>query len=128
MSGRKSRRKGADGEREFCRMATEALGETFRRNLRQYQESDGDVPIGPFLVEVKNCARISERDWWKQAVAQAKARQAIPALAYKIARHGWRVVLPLPEAWRTELQWREELAYTMTLRPDGFWLLAREAA
>jgi hypothetical protein len=128
MSGAKSRRRGADAEREFCRMASEALGGKFQRNLRQYQESDGDVEIGRFLVEVKHHARIAEREWWRQAVAQADARDCIPALAYKVTRQGWRIIVPLPEAWSSEQQWRGELDYTMTLRPAGFWLIAREDA
>lgn len=128
MSGAKSRRKGADAEREFCRMATEALGEKFQRNLRQYQESDGDVEIGPFLVEIKHHAKVSEKAWWQQAVSQARAKGKAPALAYKVARHGWRVVVPLPEAWNLGHAWREGMDYTRTLRPAGFWLIVRENA
>ena len=128
MSGAKSRRKGAAAEREWCRMATEALGEKYQRNLRQYQESDGDVQIGRFLVEVKNHARVAEKEWWRQTVAQAATRGAAPALAYKVPRHGWRVVVPLPEALASIHPWRTELDYTMTLRPAGFWLIVRESA
>jgi hypothetical protein len=130
MSGAKSRRKGAKGEREFCRMVRDEMGVEFGRNLKQYahaQEGDTD-PLGRFLPEVKNCARINERDWWRQAVAQAKKRGLVPLLAYKVARHGWRIVVPLHQAWTTENAWRESLDYTMTLRPAGLWLLLREAA
>lgn len=130
MSGAKSRRKGHDAEREFCRMVRDELGIEFGRNLKQYgtaQEGDTD-PLGPYLPEVKNCARLSVQDWWKQAVAQAKKRGMAPLLAYKVARKGWFVVVPLPQAWATENAWRESLDYTMTLRPQGLWLLLREAA
>jgi hypothetical protein len=128
VSGARSRRKGASGELEFCKLATEALGESFKRKLGQARDGGGDVDIGAYLVEVKNHARINERDWWRQAVTNAKAAGKVPALAYKLARQGWRVIVPLPEAWVTGNCWREELAYTMTLRPEGFWLRVREGA
>lgn len=107
-------------------MATEALGQKFKRNLSQYQHSDGDVEIGPFMVEVKNVARLSVKAWWQQAVAQAKARGLVPALAYKVERKGWRVVTPIPEAWASGNCWRELIEYTDTTYPEGFWLKVRE--
>lgn len=128
MSGAKSRRKGSSAELQFAAMATEALGEKFQRKLGQARDGGGDIDIGPFLVEVKAQFVIREREWWKQACASAKAAGKLPALAYKLHRQGWRVVVPLPEAWATEQCWREELDYTATLRPAGFWMRVREAA
>jgi hypothetical protein len=128
LSGAKSRRKGQAAELQFCALATEALGVKFQRKLGQARDGGGDIDIGPFLVEVKNHARINERDWWRQACASAKTAGKTPALAYKLARQGWRVLVPLPEAWATGNCWREELGYTMTLRPEGFWLRVREGA
>lgn len=128
MSGAKSRRKGAAGELEFCKLATEALGETFKRKLGQARDGGGDVDIGRFLVEVKAHAKLSERTWWKQAVASAKAAGKVPALAYKLARKGWVVAVPHPAAWATGACWREEWAYAIRMEPQAFWLTVREAA
>lgn len=108
-------------------MVRDELGIAFARNLDQSREGGGDTdPLGPYLPEIKNCARIDEAKWWKQAVAQAKARGLIPMLAYKVARKGWRVIIPLPDAWATGKCWREHLDYTQTMRPAGLWLLLRE--
>ena len=128
MSGAKSRRKGAAGELEFCREATEALGEKFQRKLGQARDGGGDVDVGPYLVEVKNCFRIAEKAWWRQAVASAKEAGKIPALAYKVARKGWVVVTPIPEAWATGNCWREEIQYADRCDIGGFWLKVRERA
>lgn len=44
MSGRKSRDKGARGERELCGMLRDNLGGEFCRNLKQYQQTqEGDI-------------------------------------------------------------------------------------
>jgi hypothetical protein len=129
VSGAKSRRKGHDAEREFCRRVRDELGIEFGRNLKQYataQEGDTD-PLGPYLPEIKNCKALSVPAWWRQAVAQAKRRGLVPLLAYK-AGGRWHVVVPIPAAWATENAWRESVDYTMTIRLAGLWLLLREAA
>jgi hypothetical protein len=126
VSGARSRRKGASGELEFCKLATEALGDTFKRKLGQARDGGGDVDIGPYLVEVKNHARLNEREWWKQAVASAKAAGKVPALAYKLARRGWVVAVPHPAAWATGNCWREEWQYAVRMAPAAFWLTVRE--
>jgi hypothetical protein len=128
MSGAKSRRKGSRAELEFCALASEALGDTFKRKLGQARDGGGDVDIGRFLVEVKAHAKLSERTWWKQAVASAKAAGKVPALAYKLARKGWVVAVPHPAAWATGACWREEWRFTQRMDPEGFWLTVREAA
>lgn len=127
--GRKSRRKGAVAERELCAMLRDHLGGDYTRNLKQYQKSqEGDVAqlVGPYLIEAKNCATTNLKAWWQQAVTAANKRGAIPCVAYKVARKGWLFVVPLPHAWSSGHQWGRELQYTMTLFPDGFYLLVRE--
>lgn len=129
MTGAFSRSKGARGEREFCKLASEALGGSFSRNLKQYQQSqEGDIaqPLGPYLVEVKNCAVLKEKEWWQQACVAAQKAGLLPALAIKLSRKGWRVVVPLPEAWNTGQQWGKDVRYTQTLFLEGFWLRVRE--
>ena len=130
MTGAFSRSKGARGELELCRLLAENLGGIFTRNLKQYQQSqEGDVSqlVGPYLIEVKNCASITNiKAWWQQAVTAANKVGAIPCLAYKIPRKGWRFVTPIPAAWASGHQWRTELQYTNTNYPDGFFLMVRE--
>lgn len=124
-----SRAKGARAEREFCGLATEALGGEFSRNLKQYQKSqEGDIaqPVGPYLVECKSCAVLREKEWWQQACVAAQRAGLLPALAIKLSRKGWRVMVPMEEAWQTGQQWSRDVRYTQTLYLEGFWLRVRE--
>lgn len=130
MSGAKSRNKGARGEREICRMLADNLGGEYNRLLKQYQQSqlaDIEQLVGPYSIEVKNCATLNLKTWWKQALEAADKRGAVPCLAYKITRAGWRFVVPMPEAWASGHQWGRDLQYTQTLYPEGFFLRVREA-
>ena len=82
--------------------------------------------VGPYLVEAKNHATLNLKAWWKQTLEAADKRGAMPCLAYKITRAGWRFVVPLPQAWASGHQWARDLQYTQTLYPEGFYLLVRE--
>jgi Holliday junction resolvase len=132
MTGRASRDKGKRGELEIVRLLRDNLGLVVNRQLKQYQQSQhGDIEqlVGGHLIEVKNCASLSPmKQWWQQAVMAADKRGAIPCLAYKVPRKGWRFRVPLPQAWASGHQWGRELQYTMDLAPDGFFLLVREHA
>lgn len=129
MTGAYSRNKGARAERELCRMFEDNLGGKFCRNLKQFQQAqEGDVEqlVGGYCVESKNHATLNLNAWWKQTLEAADKRGAVPCLAYKITRGGWRFVVPLPQAWASGHQWGRELKYTMTLYPEAFYLLVRE--
>jgi Holliday junction resolvase len=124
--GRSNRNRGAAAERELARWIKDELGVEVSRNLKQYQRTqEGDLtPLGPFLLEVKYHARVNVRDWWRQAVESAKKAGAIPVVAYKVARKGWRFVLPYslpPETWRYDYE------YTMDVGPACFALIVRES-
>lgn len=124
-----SRNKGARAERELCALLRDNLGGEYSRNLKQYQQSqEGDVAqlVGPYLVECKAHNTLSLRPWWQQAVTAAAKVGAIPCVAYKVTRKGWRFLVPIPQAWDSGQQWGREIAYTMDLAPDGFYLLVRE--
>jgi hypothetical protein len=128
MSGARSRRKGHDFEREFCRWVRDEFGIHFGRNLKQYgcaQEGDTD-PLADFLPECKNCARIDLKAWWHQAVVQAKKRGLVPLLVYKVPRKGWRAVLPDPVAWNTGAAWAFDYEYTREVSPALLALIVRE--
>jgi hypothetical protein len=128
VTGAASRRKGHDFEREFCRWVRDEFGIEFGRNLKQYgtaQEGDTD-PLGGYLPECKNCARLNLKAWWGQAVEQAKKRNLRPLLVYKIARKGWRAVVPDEAAWATEAAWRYDYEYTKEVSPALLALIVRE--
>jgi hypothetical protein len=124
-----SRNKGKRGELEVCRMLADNLGGTYSRLLKQYQqsqESDIEQLVGPYSLEIKNCAATSLKPWWQQTVAAATKRGAIPCLVYKIPRKGWLFKVPMREAWASGQAWGRELQFTQTLYPEGFYLHIRE--
>ncbi len=124
--GRSNRNRGAAAERELARWIKDELGVEVSRNLKQYQRTqEGDLtPLGPFLLEVKYHARINVRDWWRQAVESAKKVGAIPVVAYKVARKGWRFVLPHTSA---QGDWSHDYEFTVDVGPACFAMIAREA-
>ena len=130
MTGRASRDKGKRGELEIVHLLRDNLGLTVNRQLKQYQQAQhGDIEqlVGPYMLEIKNCASLSAmKAWWQQTLVAADKRGAIPCLAYKVPRKGWRFRVPIPQAWASGHQWGRELQYTMDLSPDGFFLLVRE--
>ena len=130
MTGKASRDKGKRGELEIVHLLRDNLGLIVNRQLKQYQQAQhGDLEqlVGPYMIEVKNCASLSAmKSWWQQTLTAATKVGAIPCLAYKVPRKGWRFRVPLPQAWDSGQQWGRELQYTMDLAPDGFYLLVRE--
>lgn len=132
MTGARSRNKGKRGELEIVHLLRDNLGLACNRNYKQVaQAQHGDIEqlVGPYLLEVKNCASLSPmKAWWGQACAAASAhpQNPLPCLAYKVPRKGWRFRVPLPQAWASGKQWGSEIQYTMDLSPDGFYLIVRE--
>lgn len=124
--GKSNRNRGAAAERELARWIRDELGVNVERNLKQFQKSqEGDLtPLGPFLIECKYHARINTRDWWRQAVESSKKAEAIPVVAYKVARKGWRFVLPHTSATG---EWRFDYEFTMDVGPALFALIVRES-
>lgn len=130
MSGAYSRSKGARGERELCRLFADYLGGEWCRNLKQYQQAQhGDIEQlvgGRYLCEVKNHATESIPAWWRQACDAAHKANAVPLLAVKVPRMGWKFILPMPEAQESGAAWAWDLRYTQTLYIEGLALHVRE--
>lgn len=129
MGGKASREKGKRGELEVVHLLRDNLGIVVNRHLKQYQQAqhaDIEQLVGGYAIEVKNVAALNLKSAWQQAVMAAVKRDAMPCLAYKVPRKGWRFRVPLPQAWASGQQWGMELQYTMDLAPDGFCLLVRE--
>ena len=94
---KKSRTKGAAGEREFIRLVEHLTGGAIqlKRNLEQTR-SGGDDCIGNdvFSFEIKRYATAKDGDiarWWQQAVANCGGKS--PALAYRIDFQRWKVMI-----------------------------------
>ena len=129
MSGAKSRRKGHDFEREFCRWVRDEFGIAFGRNLKQYSEAqNGDTdPLGPFLPECKAYAKPNPQGWWPQAVAQAERAGLVPLLVVKIPRKGWIAYMPLDFLVKGGAgEWRKDWKYTVPVFPEGLAYIVRE--
>lgn len=129
MGGKASREKGKRGELEVVHLLRDNLGLSVNRNYKQTaqpQHADIEQLVGGYAIEVKNVAALNLKSAWQQAVMAAVKRDAMPCLAYKVPRKGWRFRVPLPQAWASGQQWGMELQYTMDLAPDGFYLLVRE--
>ena len=135
--GKRSRDKGAAGERELARLLFDHLGVRIRRNLEQSRagghdlEPEGDAPtvhaLRAFALEVKRRRRVSDaelRQWWDQAERQAARCARYPALAWRADRSPWRVTVPLRALgpYTDACGW--EWAATLSL--DGFAHLVRE--
>jgi hypothetical protein len=134
MSGAKSRRKGHDFERLFCRWVREEFGIEFGRNLKQaYCAQEGDTdPLGPYLPECKALGkdyqtRAQKRKAWQQACASAKKRGLLPLVVWKVP--GQRecefvAMVPNPETqgqdWGLQFEWRREV------EPAALALIVRE--
>jgi hypothetical protein len=106
------------------------LGIDVARELKQFQQAQHFdlTPVGPFGIECKYHARLNVKDWWKQAAASAKASALVPVVAYKVARKGWRFVLPYTTNIPGPAQsWRYDYEYTMDVGPACFALIVREA-
>jgi len=93
MSGRRSRNKGANGEREFLNLLRNELGDdTINRNLAQSRDGGADcLNLAGVSLEIKRQENPKLGYWLEQARTQANGR--LPALAYRKSREPWRIVL-----------------------------------
>ena len=132
MSGAYSRNKGARAERELCGLLREYLGVEATRQLKQYQQAQhGDIEqlIGCFLIEIKNQAALYPQEWWRQALAAAKARGGcMPCVAYRLPNRGeydrWRFIVP--DSMSPLHEWQLDYRYTADLGLDAFAARVRE--
>ncbi len=135
MTGARSRTKGHNFEREFCRWVREELGvAAFGRNLKQYgtaQEGDTD-PLAGYLPECKAYSkerqgRPYKRDAWQQACIQAKKAGLLPLLVWKLPGTrdcSFMAMLPDPSAEGPE--WWLDFAYRIEVEPPKLAAIIRE--
>jgi len=128
-----SRAKGAAGEREFCNELADILGETLvaplKRNLEQTRIGGHDiVGLDGWAIEIKRYKTLTEgelKEFWQQAVDQAKRVNATPVLAYREDFRSWRVRIPMGFLSGTGL-WIEDVDYTIEMSMVAFATLVRE--
>lgn len=133
MGSINSRAKGASGEREFCRVLTDLLGdaltEPLKRNLEQTRNGGHDIlGIQAFALEIKRYKRIKDGDikkFWEQACEQAERAGGYPALAFREDLQSWRVRVPMDVLYK-DMSENFDLAYTVELSVEGFAFVLRE--
>lgn len=128
--GKKSRTKGAVGEREAIQILNRVLGDDFklRRNLEQYQEAEGYDIVGldAFAVEVKRYQTISHAmlsGFWAETCRQAAKYGLIPVLMYRADRCPWRLVHASQPALRRGAY--PDYPFTVDVSPEMFALAVR---
>lgn len=96
MNGKRSRDKGAQGEREFLNMLSERLGIPLKRNLGQYQEGGVDnQQIADMAIEIKRAKILSMGRAWRQACMNAAELNKRPVLAYRLDRSKWKIIVQM---------------------------------
>ena len=129
------RNKGARGEREFCVLLSEHLGEKYFRQLGAARDGGPDVLIGErWAVEVKRAETLEFGVWWEQAFRQAMECGRLPALAYRASRQPWIVAVPLDVILHGRVLWRHHISenpccpwnLTAKLTLEGFATVVRE--
>lgn len=106
LMSKSQRTKGADGEREVCRLIREALGVKAVRNLNQTREGGADIKLKPYSIEVKRRARIGLiYDWMAQARKECLGEER-PLVVCRADGKEWLAVMPIEELFRLI---REEL-------------------
>ena len=124
MSGRGSRQKGANGEREFFSQSNEATADVdwpyrdregnifFRHPAPRHGKGqpDNSDPHGvlPVTIEVKRVEKPQFKLWIDKLQAQARSHQT-PVLAWRKNQQEW-TVMPLMDMseWKRYLKWKLE--------------------
>lgn len=105
MTGRASRRKGANGEREVARIFAEHGFDARRTPNSGGLAWRGDLAGVPgYVIEVKRCERFDVPRWLEQAHAAARGGE-VPILAFRRSMGGgvagrWHAALPLEDLAR----------------------------
>lgn len=122
MSGRRSRVKGATGEREFFKLSNEATediewpyrhrdGEIFKRHPAPRHgrgQPDNTDPHGvlPVTIEVKRVEKPQFKRWIDKLQTEARSHQT-PVLAWRQNGKSWTVMPILDETeWKEYLRWK----------------------
>lgn len=94
MSGRRSRNKGAEAEREIGRLI-DAAGFTGSKRMGRngYSAEDIDHTIPGVWIEAKRQEKLSIPSWLRQA--EEGCGNLTPVVVFRQSRQPWRAVVPL---------------------------------
>ena len=128
MGGKASRDKGQRGEREVCKLLSEALNLDVTRELGASRDGGCDVKITlgdlTYVIEVKLYRKVTQAlvdTWWQQALDQADALHdvlinATPVLIYRQSHWKyWECRIPLHH-----LIWQLKCSNSMRARNNAF--------
>jgi Holliday junction resolvase len=107
-AGARSRRRGADGERELAKILQDK-GFDVKRGMVFYGQSDV-VGLKGVHIEVKRVERLNVHQAMRQSVEEAKEKgDGIPVVMFRRNREPWMVLsflddwLPMYGAWRERM-------------------------
>lgn len=96
------------------------------RNLTQSRSGGADtVDVPGYAVEIKR-QKQWQSAWWNQTCEQAHLAGALPALAYRLDRKPWRVIVPICALHSGFAAQPWNLDYTVELSLNGFAAIVRE--
>lgn len=95
--GARQRQRGAETEREVCKIITEKTGWQTNRILGQARDGGADVRLGQFLIEVKRRKSIAVYEWLDQC-QKASSVSDKPVVIARGDHKGFVVIQPL-EDW-----------------------------
>lgn len=96
MTGKMSRNKGAQAERELAAYLSDALGIEIKRKLDQAREGGDDLQVGRFRIEVKRRETLAIPQWIRQ-IENCTEEGEVPVVAFRQNKQPWRVVIRLDD-------------------------------
>jgi Holliday junction resolvase len=94
VTGRRSRNKGAAGERELAGILSDRLGYVVQRKLGQARDGGDDIQVAKYRIEVKRREALAIEKWCEQ-IEKCAGPGEIPVLAFRRNGQPWRCVVPL---------------------------------
>jgi hypothetical protein len=95
--GARQRQRGAETEREVCKVISEKTGWQTSRILGQARDGGADVRLAQFLIEVKRRKSIAIYEWLEQCQRACKTNDK-PVVIARGDHKGFVVIQPL-EDW-----------------------------
>jgi len=95
--GARQRQRGAETEREVCKIISEVTGWQTNRILGQARDGGADVRLAQFLIEVKRRKSIAVYEWLEQCQKACKPEDK-PVVIARGDHKGFVVIQPL-EDW-----------------------------
>lgn len=107
MGGKRSQRKGADGELELCKIFREHGYDCSRGGSLSFGEVPDLSGLPGIHIEVKRVEKQNIYEWMAQARHDAnKFRDGLPAVFWRKNRRPWLVIMPL-DSWISMYKWPE---------------------